>query len=286
MKIAFLGTGIMGSRMAENLLHEKHKVTVYNRTPEKADKLYKKGAKPASNPAEAVKDKHIIITMLANPSAVEEVAYGAHGFLQQTPKDSIWINSSTVDPSFVKRMTRETKKRGIHYLDAPVAGSLKPAETGELIFLCGGDKQKFDNIKNLLDTMGKKSLYLGEAGKGSAMKMVFNLLLGQAMAGFSEALSFASAQGLDQNTTLEILSNSPVVAPFIAGKIENLKKGEYPAEFPLQHMIKDLNLASTTAWQNSAFMPIGNLVKELMLLAKNKGYENDDFSSVFEAFTK
>ncbi len=285
MKIAFLGTGLMGSRMAKNLLKDGHELAVYNRTKSKTNMLVESGAERYDTPSSAVQEKQVIITVLANPSAVQQVAAGKDGFLKKAEKDAVWINCSTVNPSFAREMDNWAKEKQLHYLDAPVAGSVKPAEKGELTFLVGGSRKIQLDMAPLFENMGKKTVYLGETGKGSAMKMVFNLLLGQAMTAFSEAMSFAAAQELDIEQTLEILSGSPVIAPFIKGKIENLKSRNYPVEFPLNHMIKDLNLASQTAWEKSAFLPVGNLTKEIMISVENRLSEEADFSAVFEAFT-
>ncbi|MEH6407603.1 MAG: NAD(P)-dependent oxidoreductase, partial [Leeuwenhoekiella sp.] len=185
MKIAFIGLGIMGSRMADNLLKGGHEITVYNRTKEKADKLLSDGALWAETPAGAVNDADVLITMLEKPGVVEEVALGENGFLNAMREDAIWIDSSTVNPSFSEKMAAKAKELKINFLDAPVSGSKVPAAKAELIFLVGGEPEILEEVQPLLDLMGKKTLHIGPAGKGAAMKLMINQMLGQCVLAFS-----------------------------------------------------------------------------------------------------
>lgn len=282
MKITFIGLGIMGSRMATNLQKAGYKLTIYNRSKEKASDLIEKGANWANSPIEAVKDCDIIITMLANPKAVKENALGEHGFLKNLNKNSIWIDSSTVDPGFSKEMANIASRHGVLFLDAPVAGTKQPAESGELVFLVGGDHKIFKKCSPLLDVMGKKTIHLGENGNGSAMKLLINQLLAQSMVAFSEAMVLGEAMGLSQETLFNVLLNVPVTPPYLAAIRPKFENGDYDTNFPLKWMQKDLHLATTTAYENNVTMPSLNAVKEVFAMAKQKGYADLDFSSVYE----
>ncbi|MFC0296852.1 NAD(P)-dependent oxidoreductase [Geobacillus jurassicus] len=279
--IGFIGLGIMGSRMAENLLNSGYSLIVYNRTKEKAEPLLQKGAKWANSPKEAAEQSDVIFTMLANPQAVETMALKEHGFLPYLSAGKLWVDCSTVDPAFTRKMAAKCAERGIRFIDAPVAGSKLPAEKGELVFFVGGRQEDVDEIRPLLHVMGKAVHHLGENGKGTMMKLVVNLMLAEAMAAFSEAVSLGEALGFDKETVVNMLLNTPTAAPFLQGKKDYIIHNRFPAEFPLEHMHKDLHLVAQSAYERGITLPLANLAKELYGLAKQYGWGQDDFSAVY-----
>jgi 3-hydroxyisobutyrate dehydrogenase-like beta-hydroxyacid dehydrogenase len=283
MKIGFIGLGIMGSRMAANLAHGNHHLLIYNRTREKADSLLKmENVSWKDSPREIAKEAEILFTMLSAPKAVQNVALGNQGFLAAMNKGQMWIDCSTVNPSFSRAMAEECRKRDISFIDAPVAGTLGPAERGELLILAGGEKQDIEKCQPLLDLIGKKTLHVGEAGMGTSLKMVLNLLLGQAMYAFSEAMVLGESLGITRDRLLDALLGSAVVAPFISQKKEKLMGKNQETEFPLQWMHKDLYLVAQTAAETGTFLPAGNLIKEIYQLARSGGYAEKDFSAIYQ----
>lgn len=274
----------MGSRMAANLQAQGRRLVVYNRTREKMAPLLEEGATPADSPADVAEQVDVLFTMLANPQAVEETALGAQGFLDAMDAGALWVDCSTVNPSFSRRMEQSARARGVRYVDAPVAGSKVPAEAGQLLFLAGGDEADVEACAPYFEAMGRGTLHAGGTGSGSAMKMVFNLLLAGAMAAFSEAMVFGQAMGLSRETLFEVLLNGPLVAPFVAGKRAKIEHDDYEAEFPLRWMHKDVHLAALTAYEEGVAMPLGNSVKELYALAKGQGLAEEDFSAIYRLF--
>jgi 3-hydroxyisobutyrate dehydrogenase/glyoxylate/succinic semialdehyde reductase len=283
MKIGFIGRGIMGSRMAANLLKKGHEILVYNRTKEKANALIAQGALWADSPAEVAKHVNILFTMLSRPDAVAETALlGKRSFLETLLPNSLWVDCSTVNPSFSKLMAGEAKARGVRFLDAPVAGSKGPAESGQLLFFVGGDKADVETARPLFEAMGKAVFHLGGHGMGSAMKMVNNIMLNAAMTAFSEAVVLGESLGIPKATMLDTLANSPVVAPFLHLKRQKIEQGTFEVEFPLQWAHKDLHLAVETAYEAGVAMPVVNAVKEVYALALRRGLGEQDFSAVYE----
>lgn len=231
-------------------------------------------------PAEAARKSDIVFTMLANPAVVEETALGEDGLLNGLSKGKLWVDSSTVDPSFSRRMAKEAASKGIRFMDAPVSGSKIPAEKGELIFLVGGEKANLEEITPMLEAMGSQIAFQGENGMGSSMKLVINLMLAQTMAVFSEAIALGEAMGLDQEKVVNTLLNGATTAPFLKGKKDKILNREFSAEFPLEHMQKDLHLVSQAAYENGVAMPIANLTKEIYAQAKQNGLADADFSAI------
>jgi len=270
----------MGSRMAGNLLRAGCQLAVWNRSAAKAQELGRAGARVAATPAEAARQGEVCFTMLANPDAVSEVAVGAGGFLEAMAQGSLWVDCSTVTPGFSRRMAKEAAARGVRFLDAPVAGSLLVAEKGELTFLVGGDPKDLDSCRPLLSVMGKAIRHVGATGMGSSLKLVNNMLLGNAMAAFSEALALGEALGLSRGMLLDALIGGPVTAPFLAGKKEKLATGTYDVEFPLRLMHKDLQLVSSAAYELGVPLPATHATKELFSQAAARGLADVDFSGI------
>lgn len=282
MSVGFIGLGLMGIRMANNLIEKGNELVVFNRTTEKAQPLIEKGAKLAETPAEVGSKVDTLFTMLSGPDAVAKAAFGENGFLYQMEQKSIWIDCSTVNPSFTKDAAEKANGMNVRFIDAPVAGTTTPAEKGELIFFAGGAKKDVEEVRPLLDTMGKKIIYMGENGKGTGIKMVVNLLLGQAMIAFSEGIALGEALGFSKEDLFNVLIDGPVTAPFLAGKKDKLAKQNYETEFPLQWMYKDLHLASLTGYENNITLQMTNTSKEIFGLANQYGLGDKDFSAVYE----
>ena len=287
MKIGFIGMGIMGSRMAANLAQDGYELIIYNRTRKKTLPFTcLKNATWAESAADLAQSADIVFTMLSTPDVVAQMAAGDSGFLNSLAPGSTWVDCSTVNPSFSVKMAELCRQKQVRFLDAPVAGSKLPAEKGELLFLVGGEAEAVQACAPFFETMGRKYIHVGENGRGSALKMVFNLLLGEAMAAFSEGLVLGESLGLSREMMLDVLLQSPVAAPFLSGKREKLEKGVYEPEFSLQWMEKDLQLAAQTAAENGRAMPALNPVKEIYALARQHGWGETDFSGIYEFLRK
>lgn len=284
MKVGFIGLGIMGSRMAANIQKKGIELTVYNRSQDKAHALLEKGAKWADSPQALAAQSEVIITMLSTPEVVQETALGEKGFLDALPEGSIWIDSSTVNPSFSREIAQAAAQRNIIFLDAPVAGTKGPAEKGELLFLIGGAAQAIEKCQTLFEAMGKKHIHLGEPGKGAAMKMLINQLLGQSMLAFTEAMALGQAMGLEETALFNVLLATPITPDYLNLIRPRLESGNYDANFPLKWMHKDLQLITQTAYEHEVPMLSLNATKEAFALAKKDGLADEDFSAIYKFF--
>ena len=281
MNISFIGLGIMGSRMAANLQQNGYKLTVHNRTPDKATALINDGATWADTPAATAGDADILITMLAHPEAVMETALGADGFLDVLRPGTLWVDCSTVNPSFSRKMAEEATARQVRFLDAPVGGTKPHAAQGQLIFIVGGDEAALETVRPLFEVMGNRIVHVGSAGMGTALKVVVNYLLATSMAAFAEGMVLGQALGLPQELLFNVLIGGPVTAPFVAMKREKMAQGDYDAEFPLRWMQKDVHMAATAAYESGVALPVGNAAKELYRLADRQGLGQEDFSAIY-----
>ncbi len=281
VRVGFIGLGAMGSRMAANLQKSGSRLTVFNRTRDKAESLLAKGATWGTTPAAVAEQAEVLFTMLAHPAAVEEAALGQNGFLYRLQPHALWVDCSTVNPSFSREMASLAQKRKQRFLDAPVAGSREPAARGELVFFVGGDPADLEACRLLLQTMGSKIVHVGGHGMGSALKMVNNLLLASSMAAFAEGLVLGQALGISQQNLLDFLLGTALVAPYLAGKRAKIEHGDYAAEFPLQWMQKDLHLAAVSAQEAAVALPLANAAKEIYQLAARHGGAQQDFSAIY-----
>ena len=282
MKIGFIGLGIMGSRMAANLQKGGHPLVVFNRTREKAESLLAEGVGWADSPAELASQVEVVFTMLAHPAAVEEAALGQAGFLSRLAPGQMWIDCSTVNPSFSRKMAAESQAHRIRFLGAPVSGSKNMAAVSKLTFLVGGEAGDLETCRSLLACMGNRIIYCGGQGMGASLKMVMNQLLGTVMAAFAEGLVLGESLGLSRESLFEALLSGPAAAPFLSVKRGRIESGDFKhADFPLQWMQKDLQLATVSAYETGVPMPVTNVAKEIYHFASREGHSEDDFSAIY-----
>nr|WP_275656878.1 NAD(P)-dependent oxidoreductase [Sporolactobacillus pectinivorans] len=285
--IGFIGIGIMGSRMAGRLQNAGESLVVYNRTKSKANPLIEKGAKWAESPRTVGEQADIIFTMLATPQAVDAVAYGEDGLLNGLKPGSLWVDSSTINPAHSIKLAQAASDKGIHFLDAPVAGSTAPAENGELIFFVGGDAKDVETVRPLLNIMGKSVQHKGANGSGTAMKLVNNLMLGQTVAAFSEAVAFGESLGLEKEALIQSLLSGPTAAPILHFKQKKIMDQDFEnADFKVSSIYKDMELASEEAYAHNFALPISNLVKSLYGLVKQQGEGEYDFAAIYALLKK
>lgn len=285
-KITFIGLGIMGSRMAMNLQKNGVNLTVYNRTRSAMDPLTKAGAHAADSLENAVNEADVVFTILSAPNAVEQVAFGDDGFLHFMKEESLWVDCTTVNPSFSLKEMEQAHSHNLRFIDAPVAGTKAPAANGELTFLTGGNESDLKEIEWLLEFMGSKIVHVGDHGKGTSMKMLVNSMLAVAMASFSETVILGEKMGLSKDFLLDTLPNLPVSAPFLKAKAEMIKNGDDETQFPLELMHKDLHLASVTAYEQNQSLFLNNITKELFGQAVGDKRGREDFSRIFDFMDK
>ncbi|MDJ1008957.1 MAG: NAD(P)-dependent oxidoreductase [Paracoccaceae bacterium] len=236
-KLAFLGLGAMGRRMAKNLIAAGHDVTVWNRSPGAADGL---GANTAASPAEAVGGAEMAISMVTDDDAARAVWLGADGALAALPPGALAIEASTVSPGWVAELAAAAGERGSRLVDAPVAGSRPQAEAGELVFLAGGAADDIARFDPVAKAMGKAVLHAGGTGRGAVLKLMVNGLLAVQTAALAELLAFGAKGGLDPETAVALLTPVPVTSPaaaFVAGQIA---RGAHEPLFTVDLMEKDL----------------------------------------------
>jgi 3-hydroxyisobutyrate dehydrogenase-like beta-hydroxyacid dehydrogenase len=286
LKVGFIGLGIMGQPMAQNVAKGDFQLTVFNRTSEKATPLADTGATVASTPKEVAEAADVIILMLAGPEAIDAVLEGPDGLMAGMQTGQTLVNMSTVSPQYARQLVDKLSAKSAVAIDAPVSGSRKPAEEGALVILAGGPQDKVSELEPLFMCMGKKVVYCGETGQGASMKMAVNLLLGIMAAGISEAVNLGQKSGLDTATMLEAMLAGPMGCALFEFKKPMLIDNSFAAQFPLKHMTKDIRFALQTADENGAMAPIGHTVFQLYRQSMGQGLADQDFAAVKKVFER
>jgi len=287
MRIGFVGLGIMGSAMATNLVKAGYALTVWNRSPQKTEALAAAGATVVATPRAVAEAADIIIAMMATPAAVEQVRDGREGILAGLIPGKGYLDMSTIDAGTSIESARLTRERGALFLEAPVAGSRKPAEDGTLTIMAAGDRELYDTALPLLEVMGGKILFLGEVGSAARMKLANNLVMAGMLSACAEGMALASRCGLDLDQLLEVLDSGALANPMFRLKGPLMaRNGEFPAAFPLKHMQKDLRLALRLAEENCLPLHVTASVNELFKEALGQGLGDADFAAVSRVVRK
>lgn len=278
--IGFIGLGIMGQPMALNLLKAGHKLTVFNRTRAKAEPLETGGARVATTPAEAARDADVVISIVSDTAAVEEVILGTGGVLETLRSGSVLVDSSTISPTVSRKLACHAAGKGAQMLDAPVTGSKHGAEKGELTFMIGGERAILDRVMPVLQVLGKKHIYCGSNGSGLAAKLAQNTIQAAMVEVFCEGFVLAAKAGVQPRTMFEIIQSSMARASLTDFKAPFIFKGDFTPYFPLKLMHKDLELAMEAAYAQSVSMPAAAAVKEVYGAAKAMGKADKDYAAV------
>ena len=263
VKIAWIGTGIMGAPMAMHLVDAGYDVCVYSRTKSKAEKLIARGCVWYDNPAALTGNCNIIFTIVGYPKDVEEVYFGTNGIMKSLKKDSVVIDMTTTLPRLAIRIDEACQKIGAHFIDAPVSGGEMGAINGALSVMIGGEKDVVDQVLPVIDVFSKNMVYQGKTGAGQHTKMCNQITIAGTMIGICEALLYGAKAGLDLNTVLSSISKGAagcwsldVLAPKIVAK-------DFEPGFMVDHFIKDLGIALEEAEIMQLNLPGTTLAKEL-----------------------
>lgn len=280
MAIAFLGLGIMGSRMAANLRKAGYDVVVWNRTRARAEEL---GGPIADTPRAAAEGAEVLITMVVDAPDVEAVLFGEDGAAEGMASGSLVVDMSTIAPTASKQIAKRLSERGVHFLDAPVTGSKPRAEDGSLTIMAGGDPDDFERAKPLFHAMGELVVHAGPTGHGSMVKLLNNAVAATNAATLAEALQIAETAGLDMEQLIEVMKSGSASSLMVELKAEPMIQRDYEPLFKLAHMLKDVRHALTEAKALGADFSLAERAEVLYAAAAEAGHSDDDFAAVAEA---
>lgn len=282
LKLGWIGLGNMGTPMVKNLLKAGFEVVVFNRTRQKEEELIASGAKSAINPQALIETCDIVFTMLSDDQAVKAVYEGNEGLLTKPAEGKMIIDMSTVSPDTSRYLSGACQKKGIDFLEAPVSGSVKPAQDGTLIILVGGTATAYEKAKPAFEALGKLSVHVGGAGVGSSAKLAINYLLGLNLQGLAETVLFAEKNGVSKSDMLTIINEGACGNGITKLKTPSILNEEYPAAFALKHLVKDLRLAKEAGLDAPLINPLFHSFQQ----AQQEGLGDEDVMAVIKSLAK
>ncbi len=282
-KVAFLGLGIMGSRMAANLCRAGFEVHAWNRTRARAEELAAEhGAVVADTPAEAAAAAGIAITMVVDSPEVEAVLFGPDGAAEGLSEGDLAIDMSTIAPSASRAIADRLGERNVALLDAPVTGSKPKAADGTLTIMVGGDAAEYERAKPLFEAMGKLVLHVGPQGHGSMVKLINNTVAAVNTAAVAEGIAVGRSAGLDLDKLIEVIGAGSGASAMLDLKAEPIIERNYEALFKLGHMLKDVRHCLAEAEALGVDMRVAGAAEGLYAEADAAGHYDDDFAAVAE----
>jgi 3-hydroxyisobutyrate dehydrogenase-like beta-hydroxyacid dehydrogenase len=281
-KVGLIGLGLMGRPMGHNLLKAGYPLTVWNRTASRADSLVAAGAKLAGSPAEVAAASEVLITIVSDPPALEDVLWGKGAAMAALRPGSLYLDSSTVSPDLARKIAAACKDRQVAFLDAPVTGGTWGAEKGELVFMVGGDAQVLKRAEPLLSVLGKRWFHLGPNGAGQTIKLAMNLILALQVDALAEALALVTKAGLAGEKLIEVMQSSMARAAVLDVKAPLLLEGKYPPSFPLRLMHKDVGLALDLAKELGVTLPAGSAAFSTYSAVKAASKEDLDYAAIMK----
>lgn len=282
--IALIGLGNMGAGMARRLLAAGYPLTVYNRTPQRAEPLAAAGAAVAASPREAAQHADIVICMVADDQASRAAWMGENGALAGARPGTILIDSSTLSVGWVRELAAAAAAARCPFLEAPVTGSKPQAANGELLFLAGGDPSTLDAVRPVLAAMSRAIVHLGPVGSGATMKLVNNFVCGVQAAVLAEAMAVIERSGLDRDAALDVLANGAPGSPLVKGVSKRMAARDYRTNFALKLMTKDLTYALAEAARHGVTLTMGATGLEVFRAALAAGLGEKDFAAVAELY--
>ena len=287
MKIGFIGTGVMGTGIINNLLKAGNDVTVYNRTKAHAKEVLDNGAKWADTPAAATKNNDVVMSMVGFPQDVEQIYYGEDGILAAATPNQVLIEMTTSKPSLAQQLDQYAQKKGLHIIDAPVSGGDIGAKNGTLTMMVGGNREDLEKITPLLKQFTNQIHYFGPAGSGQHAKMANQIMIAGTMTGMSEMLAYAKAAGLDLTEVINTVSSGAGENWSLSNYGPRILKDDYTPGFFAKHFLKDLRIALEEAEKMNLNLPATKDAKRLYeILVDEKGLGSDGTQALIELWWK
>ena len=283
-RVAFLGMGIMGSRMAANVARGGFELTVCNRTRGRAERVAEAtGARLADTPAEAAEGADAVITMVVDSPDVETVLFGEKGAASTLAAGAFVIDMSTIAPKAVDAIAERLRASGIGFIDAPVSGSSPKAENGTLTIMVGASDEDYKRALPLLESMGELIVHCGPLGHGQMVKLLNNTLAATNAAALAEAIAAARKAELDLDALVKVVAASSGNSTMLGLKAGPMIEHQFEPLFKLDHMLKDVRHTLNVGHDLGAKMPVAEAAKSLYEAASEAGKGDEDFAAVIEA---
>jgi len=280
MKIGIVGTGMLGEAVGLHLLDVGYDVTVFNRTKDKTEKLKQKGASIAESPKQVANDSDLVITIVKDADAVNEVIFGNSGVISGKHDGMCIADMSTVNPNLTRKISEDVASNGIDYLEIPVMGGPNVAIDGKLVIMASGKKEVFEKFKKVFDSIAEQSFYLGDTGTAHSIKLAMNLQIAMLALSLSEGITLTKKAGFDPEIFLKILNSTYFKTGMSEGKAYKMIKESYSPTFTLANLKKDLDTINDAADSFDVELPMAKLARKVYADAKDAGFGNIDYTGI------
>lgn len=285
-RIGFAGLGLMGGRMARNLLKKGFPLTVWNRTPERCEPLAKDGARIAKSPRDLAEHSDVVVACVADPAAVERLVFAGDGLLGGVRPGFRYLECSTVSPDTTRRVQAALRERGADALEAPVTGSKNGAENATLLFMTGGDEALHDELMPVMMAMGTKAIHCGAMGQGSTVKLIGNSVISFMLEALCEGVVLGRKAGVPLEKIVEVIQASGYASPYYSFKGAAIAKRDFDEHFAIDLLVKDQTLLLEQASALKSPMPGLAAVREVFQAARAQGHGREDICAVVKALEK
>ncbi|MEZ5826369.1 MAG: NAD(P)-dependent oxidoreductase [Geminicoccaceae bacterium] len=286
-KAAFVGLGVMGYPMAGHMAAKGHRVTVWNRTGEKAVKWREQhGGTAAATPREAADGSEFVMMCVGNDDDVRSVVYGENGILAGMAEGGVLVDHTTASAELARELAEACRKKGIGFVDAPVSGGQAGAENGVLSIMCGGEVVDFSRAEGLMQAYGRTITLIGEAGAGQLTKMVNQICIAGLVQGLSEACNFAMRSGLDTEKVLGVIAGGAAGSWQMQNRWKTMVEDKFEFGFAVDWMRKDLRICLEESRRNGAALPVTALVDQFYRQVQQQGGGRWDTSSLLRNLTE
>ncbi|MEK0349998.1 MAG: NAD(P)-dependent oxidoreductase [Nitrosopumilus sp.] len=286
IKIGIIGLGMLGNAIALHLLDSGFEVTVYNRTKEKTIQAKEKGAKVVTSPKEVAKNSELIITIVKDAKAVKEISFEKDGIVEGKHSKLIVADMSTINPVESKNITKKFQEYDIHKLDIPVMGGPNVAISGNLVMMASGNKEIFDNCKNVFDKIANKVFFLGESGVAHSVKLAMNLQITMLALALSEGITLVKKADVDPKIFLKILNSTYFKTGMSEKKAYKMIDGKYDITFTLANLKKDISTITNAAKSLGIELPMIKKAEEVYESAVKEGFGETDYTGIIEYIKK
>jgi 3-hydroxyisobutyrate dehydrogenase/2-hydroxy-3-oxopropionate reductase len=280
-RVGFIGLGAMGAPMAWNLAEAGYDLGVYNRTAAKTEPFADAGVETYDTPDDLAAASDVVVTMVTGPEALRDVVLGDEGVRSGLAPGTVVVDTSTVSGDATDEVAAGVRDAGGRFVDAPVLGTVGPAEQGELLVLAGADETVLREVRPLLEAFGEVR-HVGGVGDGTSMKLTTNLLLGVLMEGFAEAMAFADGQGLPLDEVLDVVRNGVLGAPLYDYKAPVVRERTFEPQFPVDLLFKDLNLVLDAAGDTAVPLPATAATREAANATRALGHGDEDMAALLK----
>jgi 3-hydroxyisobutyrate dehydrogenase len=285
-RVAFIGLGVMGAPMARHLAAAGHRLTVYNRTAEKARKwVEQNGGGAAATPREAAQDAELVFACVGNDDDVRAIALEERGALAGMQRGAVFVDHTTASAQLARELHAHTRAKGVEFIDAPISGGQSGAENGTLTVMCGGDPEPFERMRPLAMAYARAVTRVGPAGAGQLTKMVNQICIAGLVQGLAEALAFGEKAGLDLRLVLEVIGKGAAQSWQMDNRGRTMIENRFDFGFAVDWMRKDLGLVLEEARRNGARVPVAALVDQFYADIQAQGGNRWDTSSLIRRLT-